>query len=122
MTQKAAAQLLQSSGYLADTEESESLELNMNDIWGWALAWTESIPAEKVVEVGELFRLYGWCGLAYWVSEQHEQMRSEFKDVNRTIDFVRHEEALRKTEPNSTKRAYRKLVYTLGEDDVNVGT
>jgi hypothetical protein len=112
MTQEEATQLLRTIGYLYD--DDEVLELNMNDVWAWALAWGEPIPADKVVEVAELFRLYGWCGLLYWVSEQHDQMRSEFEDNNRMIDFVRHEETLRQTEPDDNKRAYTKLSYTLG--------
>lgn len=114
MTQAEAQQLLELAGVLYNDDEAERLELNMNDVWGWALAWGEPIPPEKVVEVADLFRRYGWCGLVYWVSEQNEQMRSEFEDNNRMIDFVRHEETLRKTEPDSNTRAYTKLSYTLG--------
>lgn len=88
--------------------------LNMNDTWGWACADGEKVPNEKLPEVAELFWRYGWAGILYWVSEQREQMRSEFHDNNRMIDFVRHEEALRKSEPNSSKRAYAKLKYMLG--------
>lgn len=103
MTREKAVQLLRDSGYLYDFEEDEKkqIELNMNDVWGWALAWGEAITPDNVVEVGELFQLYGWCGLLYWASEQHEQMRSEFEDVNRRVEFVRHEEELRRAGPHS---------------------
>ena len=116
MTQEEALQLLRNMDVLFDEEdEVTQLTLNMNDVWGWALAWSEPIPTEKLIEVGDLFWHYGWCGLLYWVSEQHDQMRSQFVDNNRMIDFVRHEEALRKAKPESNKRAYKKLSYTLGE-------
>lgn len=119
MTQEEATQLLRNAEVLYDDDDEEPsahIELNMNDVWGWALAWGESIPPDKIVEVAGLFRSYGWCGLLYWVSEQHDQMRSEFADNNRMIDFVRHEETLRKSEPDSNKRAYKKFSYTLGEE------
>lgn len=115
MTQEEAMRLLRDADLLFDDEE-ELPELNMNDVWGWALAWGEPIPSDQVVKVAWLFRQYGWCGLLYWVSEQHEHMRSKFQDINRMVDFVRHEEALRKTEPNRSKRAYAKVSYTLGEN------
>lgn len=89
--------------------------LNMNDTWCWASGWGEDIPDDKLVEVAKLFVDYGQCGLLYWVSEQHEGMRSEFEDINRFVDFVRAEERLRKDLPDSNKRAYKKLVYTLGK-------
>jgi hypothetical protein len=40
-------------------------------------------------------------------------MRSEFEDINRFVDFVRQEEQVRKDVPESTKRAYKKVSYTL---------
>lgn len=87
--------------------------LNMNDTFGWALSMGESVPDEKLNEVVELYKKYGWCGLVYWVSEQHNQMKSEFEDINRFINFVKHEENLIKDVPDSNKRAYRKLHYKL---------
>lgn len=103
--------------YPADDEDGQEAArtLNVNDVFGWALAWGENVPDDKMVEVARLFRSYGLAGLLYWVSEQHGQMRSEFHDNNRSIDFVRHEENLRKKMPDSSKRAYHKLVYILGE-------
>lgn len=88
--------------------------LNMNDTWAWAMAWGVDIPDDKLVEVAKLFVTYGHCGLLYWVSEQEGGMRSEFEDINRFVDFVRHEEKIRKDVPESTKRAYKKVAYTLG--------
>ena len=87
--------------------------LNMNDVWCWASGWGEEIPDDKLVEVATLLTEYGWPGLLYWVSEKHDGMRSEFHDNNRFIDFVRREERLKKSVPNSTKRAYKRISYTL---------
>ena len=63
--------------------------LNMNDTWAWAWADGEYVPDEELPRVAELFWHYGYCGILYWVSERNEQMRSEFEDINRFIDFVR---------------------------------
>jgi len=109
--------VLRASGYLYYDGPDEPIELNMNDTWGWAVAWGEFVPDEKILEVVSLFSRYGYCGLLYWVSEQNEQMQSEFEDVNRFVDFVRKEEELRKAEPDSSKRAYKKVSYTLGALD-----
>lgn len=119
MTLDEARQLLNIAGVFYgsyDEDDKENAQtLNMNDVWGWAVAWGEFVPDDKLVEVAQLFCLYGDAGLLYWVSDQHESMRSEFEDNNRAIDFVRHEEKIRKDVPDSNKRAYTKVVYTLGE-------
>ena len=89
--------------------------LNMNDTWAWACADGEYVPDDKLSEVARLFWLYGNAGLLYWVSNQNGGMRSEFLDNNRAIDFVTHEEKLCKDIPDSSKRAYKKIVYKLGK-------
>lgn len=80
--------------------------LNMNDVWFWASAWGEEVDSEEILEVAALFKRWGWAGLLYWVSEQNEQMTSEFHDNNRAIEFVRFEEELIKSLPNSDDRAF----------------
>lgn len=92
--------------------------LNMNDVFGWALAWGAYVPDAELPRVAELFTRYGSAGLYYWVSERHENIRSEFHDVNRAIEFVRHEEELRKRMPSSSERAYARMSYTLGGVDI----
>ena len=87
--------------------------LNMNDVWGWATAWGEEIPPDQLQEVMRLIERYGYCGALYWVSKRHDDMRSEFEDINRFVDFVRHEESILKEEPDSNRRAYLKRSYTL---------
>lgn len=91
--------------------------INLNDTFGWAVADGETVAEEDLPRLAELFYRYGRCGVLYWVSEKRNGMRSEFHDVNRRIDFVRKEEELKKAEPNSSKRAYTKVVYTLGEKE-----
>ncbi|MEM9264532.1 MAG: hypothetical protein AAGA46_03315 [Cyanobacteria bacterium P01_F01_bin.13] len=89
--------------------------LNMNDTFGWALAWGEHVPDDKLVEVAKLFRTYGRCGLIYWVSEQNNQTRSEFPAINRQIDFVRQEEKLwAEADGDTSKWAYQEVNYCLG--------
>ena len=102
-------------GYTGDDDGRDKQTLNMNDAFGWALAWGEYVPDEKLREVSWLFWRYGNAGLLYWVSERNNGMRSEFADANRFIDFVRHEEELINDIPSSTKRGYIKLTYFLGE-------
>jgi hypothetical protein len=97
-------------------EDTKGIVLNMNDTWCWASAWGEDVPDDKIEELADLIWWYGNAGVLYWVSEQHGQMRSEFHDINRFVDFVRNEERLKKEVPNSSKRAYKKLTYTLGGD------
>lgn len=87
--------------------------LNMNDVWAWATAWGEYIPDDELLIVVDLLKRYGWCGALYWMSERHEQMRSEFEDINRFIAFVRAEEAILKECPDSSQRAYLKKSYTI---------
>jgi hypothetical protein len=103
--------LLTASGMCFNEEQ---ICLNMNDVWMWGCSDGEDVPDEDVAEVARLFRSYGFCGLLYWVSERRELEKSEFHDNNRFIEFVRHEEELRKQEPRSSKRAYMKISYTLG--------
>ena len=120
MTDNKDLALLKAAGvfYPHDPEDGaeEKYFLNMNDVWAWATAWGEDVPKEKIGQVATLFRRYGDAGLLYWVSLRHDNMRSEFHDNNRAIDFVRHEEQLRKDVPNSSKRAYTKLTYTLSPE------
>jgi hypothetical protein len=89
------------------------LYLNMNDVWGWACADAEKVPKDKVDDVAELYKRWGWAGLLYWVSKQRGGERSEFKDVNRYINFVAREEKWREMEPSSSKRAYNDIPATV---------
>lgn len=93
------------------------LTVNMNDTFAWACAEGAEVPGDQVKEVARLFRIYGFAGLMYWYTLQPDgPKRSEFADNNRAIDFVRHEEQIRKETPKSSERAYRKVSYTLGEE------
>jgi len=103
--------------YTYEEDPTGHLLINFNDTWGWAMAYGEEVPDDEIEEVARLIFQWGWAGLLYWCSEKNDAMRSEFLDNNRCIDFVRHEEQLIASEPSSSKRAYTKLKYTLGEDD-----
>jgi hypothetical protein len=51
----------------------------------------------------------------YWVVvEKRGEQRVEFENVNRGIEFVLHEETAILEEPSASKRAYRKIEYTIG--------
>lgn len=99
--------------------EDGEFVLNMNDTWAWASAFGQSVPKDKIGEVAKLYRSYGWMGLVYWVSKQNDNMTSEFKDINRFIEIVEHEEQLIKDEPSSSKRAYTQISYTVGNKGNN---
>lgn len=105
--------MLLSSGYCFQDEDG-GLSLNMNDTWAWALSWCPKVPKEQIEEVATLFKKYGFAGLLYWNSKQNEDMRSEFHDINRYIDFVANEERITKEVPDYNKRAYHKASYTIG--------
>jgi hypothetical protein len=100
---------------LDDDDDPELLQtLNMNDTWAWACADAEYVPDEELPEVSRLFFCYGWCGILYWVSERNGHESSEFHDINRFIEFVRNEEAIRTEVPGESARAYAKRQYTIG--------
>jgi hypothetical protein len=90
------------------------LELNMNDTWSWALGWCPEVPQDQVKEVARLFRLYGSAGLYYWHSCQENNMKSEFADINRFVEFVRNEEKICQEVPLAAIRAYHKVKYEIG--------
>ena len=97
-------------------EDGPRQVLNMNDVWGWATAWGEEVPDDRLVEVAELFWNYGWPGMLYWMSCRYDNMRSKFHDNNRAIDFVRNEERIKAAHPNSNNRAYYKESYIVGAE------
>lgn len=85
--------------------------INLSDTFGWGEADCEKVEDEDLPRVAELFFHYGWGGIVYWVTTKRLYMRdvefpSEFKDVNRAINFVRHEEEVKEKIPDSNKRAY----------------
>ena len=118
MDKKDALELLKLADVFYDIDEDEpemNQVVNLNDVFGWAVADCEKVEDDELVEVAGLFKKYGWCGILYWVSEiKRDGLRSEFLDNNRFIDFVKLEEDLIKQEPNTDKRAYKKYKYTLG--------
>ncbi len=103
-----------------DDDPKNLQTLNMNDVFGWALAWEEYIPDHDLATVGNLYFMYGLAGLYFWVSQRNDEMRSRFEHINRAIDFVLYEESLR----IGLKRDYCKIAffphsYTLGEQSGN---
>ena len=117
MTHKDACTLLAASQMLFDEDdERPAMTINLNDQFCWACADAETIPDDQVVAVANLFRTYGWGGILYWVSERRGGMRSEFADINRTIEFVRQEQAIVAEEPNDSARAYLKRSYVIGAE------
>lgn len=104
--------LLAASGDM--TQRGDKLLVNISDTFAWASADAEPVPPEAVAELARLFSDWGRAGLLYWVSKQRGGARSEFKDVNRYIDFVAREEAWKKREPSSSKRAYTDIPDDLG--------
>ena len=89
--------------------------INLNDSMWWGTGDGEYVPDESLVEVATLFYRYGWCGILYWASQRENRPVPEFLDVRRFIEFVREEENLRREIESSSKRAYHKIEYKLGE-------
>lgn len=100
-----------------DPEAAQTL--NMNDTWGWAVAFGEYVKDEELPEVARLYNLYGECGLFYWVSEKNEQMKSEFYPINRRIEFVREEEKIMNKHGYwNSEWGYKKYVYAIGRESI----
>ena len=124
MTIDAARKLMEAAGvFFGDFDEDEpdtSQMLNLNDVFGWALADAEDVSDEDLPELASMFFRYGWCGILAWVSGRRDGMRSEFEDNNRFIDFVLAEEMIVQEVPNSSQRAYAKRRYTLGDGPLKI--
>lgn len=118
MTQDVARTLLKQSEFFFDEDDEmpAGFWINLNDVFGWGCSDTEQVKDDELIPVANLFRQYGWCGLLYWVSQKRGGCQSEFKDINRFINFVRNEEEIIQQVPSDSKRAYLKTSYTLGED------
>lgn len=78
MTKEEAMQLLECSGVFYPSEDDDGvlyrdkngcLVLNQNDTWGWATAFGQPVPEDKLIEVAELFWAYGYPGILYWVTD-----------------------------------------------------
>ena len=118
MSQESARELLVKAGMFfgGDYEDDKLAQtLNLNDAMYWGCSDDEYVPDDKLEEVASLFWNYGNAGVMYWVSKHREWDRAEFLDVNRMIDFVRNEEELAEKVPDRTKRAYEKIIYTIGD-------
>ena len=87
--------------------------INLNDAFYWACSDCECVTDEELPELARLFFCYGWAGVMYWVAEKRGD-KPEFVNVQRHIEFVKMEEAIRQEEPSSSKRAYLKRQYTIG--------
>jgi len=114
---ESARKLLNEADVFYDPDDEDPLDaqtLNMNDTFGWALAFGEYVEDIELPEVERLFRRYGHNGLNYWVSEKHNGMMSEFYDVSRGISFVRREEKIVNSSKSSDYVAYKNTRYTLG--------
>ena len=99
----------------ADEDPQMAWTLNLNDAFYWASADGEYVSDEEMIRVAELFWRYGIKGIYYWVIvEKRGDTKVEFADVNRFIEFVRKEEEIRRAEPSSSRRAFKKVSYTIG--------
>jgi len=91
--------------------------IDLSDTFAWACADGEYVPDDELPLVAKLFARYGFCGVLWWVSVRRGGDRAEFADVNRFIEFVANEEAIRAEELKDTKRAYLKRSYVIGHMD-----
>lgn len=117
MDKNEALTLLKLAEVFYPEDDDDGKLINLNDVFGWAVADCEKVEDNELVEVAGLFKSYGWCGILYWVCQKRNNLNttkhSEFCDINRFVEFVKNEEALIKREPNCDKRAYLKYSYTL---------
>ena len=118
MTTEAAKKLLSDAGLfywpLGECDDPEDEQtLNMNDTWVWGSSFGEKVENEDAIELARLFIEYGFCGVLYWVSEKNEQLVAEFSHINRMVQFVRNEEAIRISHKTLTDYAYSKQEYLI---------
>lgn len=105
----------------SDTEDDPKFAqtVNLNDAFYWACSDAEYVDDSEVPRLAELFWRYGNAGVYYWVLvEKRGGEKPEFVDVQRQVEFVAQEEAIRKEEPSSSKRAYLKRQYTIGACEI----
>lgn len=98
MTPQEAYKLLKAADVFFDPDPEDDFPdcvINLNDVFGHAVADGEEVDEEELPELADLFERYGWCGIYYWVSQKRGGARSESAGVNRKIDFVAQEETLR---------------------------
>lgn len=102
---------------LPDDDPKWAQMINLNDAFAWACSDCEYVEDEELPRLAELFWLYGWAGVMYWVAvEKRGDENPEFFDVRRHIEFVKNEEEIRKEEPSPSIRAYIKKEYTIGKN------
>ena len=89
--------------------DEDRLSINLNDTFGWACSESEDVPPDKIEDVAGLYRRWGFYALVYWASRMRGGQMSQFKDINRFIEFIRREEEWREREPSSNKRAYTEI-------------
>lgn len=98
-----------------DDDPKYAQMINLNDAFYWACSDAEYVEDSELPRLAELFFRYGNAGVNYWVLiEKRGGEKPEFVDVQRQVEFVTQEEAIRKEEPSSSKRAYLKRQYTIG--------
>lgn len=120
-TIESARELLKNAEVFFDCDDPEddpmeSQTLNLNDAFYWACSDGEHVADNELERVAELFWHYGIHGIYYWVIvEKRKDTKVEFLDVNRFVEFVKHEEEIRNAEPSSSRRAYQKVQYMIGE-------
>lgn len=100
--------------------------LNLNDSYAWAMSDMERVEDEELPRLADLYSLYGWNGILYWVLEEKRKGEDhvEFESVKRALQFIRAEEenlaAAKKENPESFSHLlYRKCSYKIGEGDWN---
>ncbi len=113
--QKAILEKLSRDIPIDTDDESGKIELWLNDTFCVASSDVFEVKPEELEVIERLFRRYGFCGVYYWASKK-DGIRSSFLDINRFIDFVAKEEQLVADIPDSSKRAYNKISYLLGEN------
>lgn len=120
LTIDSARELLAKAGIFFGCHDPEddpkyAQTLNLNDAFYWACSDSEYVEDSELPRLAELFWRYGNAGVNYWVLvEKRGGDKPEFVDVQRQVEFVAQEEAIRKEEPSSSRRAYLKRQYTIG--------
>lgn len=113
---------LQATGIFHDPEDADDdlTDINLNDTFGWALAYSVEVTADELEPLQALYRRYGFCGVLYFaaVKDGWDVGSISFQDTRRMIEFVQHEEGVRTSCSSSSEYAYKKAPVTLGAIEV----
>lgn len=105
-----------------DEQEREEWRfvVHLGDWCSWGTADDERADPSELPDVWNMFSRYGWNGIYYWVMKKREWEwhQISFRDVQRAMQFIQHEEALREAAGSSVSAyAYGHAEYHIASQE-----